>query len=252
MKNIFFDIAQLGGLILILIVLLLALYLTIKKDTSLDYPRTEINKYRMTTTDSTNEFFYDLFYVKLYGYKKKIIKYKSNRDSNLLENLIQHYPIGTIPLCREDQKSYTKTMCTPREFGFMEGDRYITPIVDDKYKVPCASFCKGGIFYIPPVKIQKKMEYDKKHRSKNYLFYRAVLRSVVLWFFLVYLFMIYIIVIFTLSMDILITTLSLFLPVTVTYKASLIEVLLDATPKLIFNPATLVWIVGVFLTIIVY
>ena len=57
MKNIFFDIAQLGGLILILIVLLLPLYLTTKWDTSLDYPRTEENKYRMTTTDSTNEFF---------------------------------------------------------------------------------------------------------------------------------------------------------------------------------------------------
>ena len=76
MKNIFFDIAQLGGLILILIVLLLPLYLTIKWDTSLNYPRTEENKYRMTTTDSTNEFFYDLFYVNLYGYRKKIIKYK--------------------------------------------------------------------------------------------------------------------------------------------------------------------------------
>ena len=130
---------------------MLPLYLTFKKDTSLDHAKTKENKYLMTTTDSANELFYDLFYVNLYGYKKKIIK-----DNNLLEDLIQHYPIGTIPLCREDQKSYTKQMCTPPEFGFMQEDRYIVPEVDDKYKIPCKSFCKGGIFYIPPVKLQKK------------------------------------------------------------------------------------------------
>ena len=53
-------------------------------------------------------------------------------------------------------------------------------------------------------------------------------------------------------MDILITTLSLFLPETVMYKATVIEVLLDSIPKLIFNPVTYTWIIAAFLTIIVY
>ena len=96
------------------------------------------------------------------------------------------------------------------------------------------------------------MEYDRKYRSRSNLYFRTFLRTLVFWFFFAYLSVIYMIIIFTLSMDILITLLSLFLPVTVIYKASLIEVLLDSIPKLLFNSVTAVWMVGVFLTIIVY